>query len=434
MTSPVADSKPDEQTPPELDLTFVRAQFPAFSEPSLAGQAFFENAGGSYACRQVIDRLRDFYTKTKVQPHHRYPLSQAAGREMDSSAPAFAAYLNVLPDEVFFGPSTTQNTYVLAQAFGEVLRPGDEVVVTDQDHEANRGAWRRLGRGGVTVREWPVDPETGSLHVEALRELLGDKTKVVAFPHCSNIVGEINPVAEITRLVHEVGAVAVVDGVSYAGHGFPDVSALGADIYLFSTYKTYGPHQGVMVVRSGLADTLPNQGHDFNARVRAKRLVPAGPDHAQVAAARGVTDYFGAVYGHHYGTDTDTDPETTDPRTKAARVHDLFRRAETARLERVLAFLEGRPDIRVYGPRRAENRAPTVSLTVKGRRSPELVEKLAEHGVGCAHGHFYAARLVERLGVPLGTGVLRLSFVHYTSDEDVSQLIGALTRILKHTA
>lgn len=215
--------------------------------------------------------------------------------------------------------------------------------------------------------------------------------------------------------------------MSYAGHGFPDVSALGADIYLFSTYKTYGPHQGVMVVRSGLADTLPNQGHDFNAGVRTKRLVPAGPDHAQVAAARGVTDYFGAVYRHHYGADAD---QKTDPKTEASRVHDLFRRAETARLERVLGFLNSHPDIRVYGPQRAENRAPTVSVTVKGRRSPELVEKLAEHGVMCAHGHFYAARLLERLGVPLDTGVLRLSFVHYTSDEDISRLVGALTRLL----
>ena len=314
---------------------------------------------------------------------------------------------------------------MLAQAFSEVLKPGDEVVVTEQDHEANRGAWRRLGRYGVTVREWQVDPETGRLHVEALQALLTDKTRVVAFPHCSNIVGEINPVADITRLVHEAGAVAVVDGVSYAGHGFPDVTELGADIYLFSSYKTYGPHQGVMVVRREIADTLPNQGHDFNASSRAKRLVPAGPDHAQVAAARGVTDYFDAVYRHHYGADAGA-----DAKTKAARVHDLFRRAETARLGQLLEFLNGQPDVRVYGPKTTEDRAPTVSLTVKGRRSPELVEQLAEHGIMCAHGHFYAARLVERLGVPLETGVLRLSFVHYTSDEDVSQLVGALARCL----
>lgn len=418
MNPTVADANPNKQTP-QLDLTFVRQQFPALSEPSLAGQAFFENAGGSYACGQVIRRLHDFYTKTKVQPHHRYPVAQEAGREMDSSTPAFAAYLNVDPSEVYFGPSTTQNTFVLASAFRGVLRPGDEIVVTNQDHEANSGAWRRLAEHGVTVREWRVDPETGSLHLGALRDLLGEKTKIVAFPHCSNIVGEINPVTQIVRLVHEVGAVAVVDGVSYAGHGFPDVAELGADIYLFSTYKTYGPHQGVMVVRSRVAETLPNQGHYFNAGVRAKRLVPAGPDHAQIAAARGVTDYFDAVYRHHYGADG-------DPRTKAARVHNLFRQAETERLGPLLEVLNVHPKVRVIGPTTITNRAPTVSLTVQGQPAPQLVERLAEHGVMCGHGHFYAARLLEALGVPLDTGVLRLSFVHYTSQEDIGQLVGAL--------
>ena len=260
-----------------LDLNFVRRQFPAFSEPSLAGQAFFENAGGSYACTQVIDRLHNFYTKLKVQPHHRYPTSQEAGREMDSSYPAFAAYLGVEPDEVYFGPSTTQNTYVLAQAFRDYLKPGDEIIVTNQDHEANSGAWRKLADYGVTVKEWQVDAE-GRLRLEDLRALLSEKTKIVAFPHCSNIVGEINPVREVAELAHKVGAVAVVDGVSYAGHGFPNVAELGADIYLFSTYKTYGPHQGVMVVRKGTAQKLTNQGHYFNEGNTTKRLTPAGPD------------------------------------------------------------------------------------------------------------------------------------------------------------
>ena len=406
-----------------LDLTFVRQQFPAFSEPSLDSQAFFENAGGSYACGQVIRRLHDFYTKTKVQPHYPYPASERAGQEMDASYPHFAAYLGVEPNEVYFGPSTTQNTYVLAQAFRDALKPDDEIIVTNQDHEANSGAWRRLADFGVTVKEWQVDPETGSLHPEHLQMLLTEKTKIVAFPHCSNIVGEINPVAEIVELVHAVGAVAVVDGVSYAGHGFPNVGALGADIYLFSTYKTFGPHQGVMVVRSATAQTLTNQGHFFNADTRSKRLTPAGPDHAQIAAAQGVTEYFDAVYGHHYGADG-------DPASKASRVHDLFRSAELARLEPLLAYLSAHPKVRIIGPETLANRAPTVSLVVKGHTPAALVKRLAEHGVMCGYGHFYAARLLEALGLGLETGVLRLSFVHYTSDEEVQQLITALGRSL----
>ncbi len=411
------------QTTPQrnLDLEFVRQQFPAFSEPSLKGQAFFENAGGSYACTQVIDRLHTFYTKLKVQPHHRYPVSQEAGREMDSSYPHFAAYLGVQPDEVYFGPSTTQNTYVLAQAFRDYLEAGDEIIVTNQDHEANSGAWRKLADYGVTIREWQVDAE-GRLHLEDLQKLLAEKTKIVAFPHCSNIVGEINPVRDIADLAHEVGALAVVDGVSYAGHGFPDVAELGADIYLFSTYKTYGPHQGVMVVREDTAQKLTNQGHYFNEGNTTKRLTPAGPDHAQIAAARGVTDYFDAVYAHHYGADADAH---ADARAKAKAVHDLLRNAELARLGGLLEYLNAHPKVRIIGPKTLENRAPTVSLVAKGRSSAELVEMLAERGIMCAYGHFYAARLLDALGIG-GDGVLRLSFVHYTSAGDITQLIGAL--------
>ncbi len=405
-----------------LDLTFVREQFPAFREPSLDGRAFFENAGGSYVCGQVITRLHDFYTQTKVQPYYPYPASERAGEVMDSSYPHFAAYLGVDPEEVYFGPSTTQNAYVLAQAFRDSLGAGDEIIVTNQDHEANSGAWRRLADTGATIKEWRVDPETGSLRLEDLKALLTPKTKIAAFPHCSNVVGEINPVAEIVSLVHAVGAVAVVDGVSYAGHGFPNVGALGADIYFFSTYKTFGPHQGVMVVRSETAQKLTNQGHYFNADSRSKRLTPAGPDHAQVAAAGGVTEYFDAVYAHHYGADG-------DPELRASRVHDLFRDAEQARLEPLLAYLNAHSKVRIVGPETSEHRAPTVSIVAEGHAPASLVEKLAERGVMCGHGHFYAARLVEALGLG-AEGVLRLSFVHYTSDEDVQRVIGALEEVL----
>ena len=390
----------------------------------MADKAFFENAGGSYACAQVIEQLTDFYTTMKVQPHHLYPTAQKAGEAMDSSYPAFAQYLGVQPEEVYFGSSTTQNTYVLAQAFRDLLQGGDEVIVTNQDHEANSGAWRRLAEFGVEVREWQVDAETGRLHLETLQPLLSEKTKIVAFPHCSNIVGEINPVEEVVKRIHEVGAVAVVDGVSYAGHGFPDVDALGADIYLFSTYKTYGPHQGVMIVRSETAQKLANQGHYFNAGKPQKRLVPAGPDHAQIAAAKGVTDYFDVVHSHHYGDNG------ADPTTKAKRVHDLFREAELKRLEPLLEFLTNHPNVRIIGPATLENRAPTVAIMVQGHDASSLVKKLAEHGVMCAHGHFYAARLLEATGIDLETGVLRLSFVHYTSDEDIERLIRGLERSL----
>ena len=272
-----------------LDVDFVRAQFPAFAEPALQGQAFFENAGGSYTCAPVIDRLTRYYRSRKVQPYGPYEASRLAGEEMDEARARMAAILGVAPEELSFGPSTTQNTYVLAQAFRQWMQPGEAIVVTNQDHEANSGPWRRLAADGIEIREWKIDPSTGHLDPEALEPLLDESVRLVCFPHCSNVVGEINPVTEITAMSHAAGAFVCVDGVSYAPHGFPNVGRLGPDIYLFSAYKTYGPHQGLMVIRRALAELLPNQGHHFNGGTLTKRFTPAGPDHAQIAASAGMS-------------------------------------------------------------------------------------------------------------------------------------------------
>ena len=181
----------------QLDTKFIRSQFPAFEEPSLKGWGFFENAGGSYACRQVISCLKDYYIQTKVQPYYNFPASQKAGAAMDESYSRLAAYLNVSEDEVQFGPSTTQNLYVLAQAFRELWNEGDEIILSNQDHEANAGFWRRLEKTGIVIKEWRVDPETGMLNPNDLDAMLSYKTRLLAFPHCSNIIGHVNPVAEI---------------------------------------------------------------------------------------------------------------------------------------------------------------------------------------------------------------------------------------------
>jgi len=227
-----------------LDIDFIRSRFPAFKEPSLQGQAFFENAGGSYTCQPVIDRLFRYYHSRKVQPYAPYEASRLAGAEMDEARTRLAALMGVEMDELSFGPSTTQNTYVLAQAFRQHLKPGDAIIVTDQDHEANTGPWRRLAEAGFEVREWQMDRQTGHLDITDLEKLLDDKVKLVCFPHCSNVVGEINDVTAICKTIRENGAFSCVDGVSYAPHGFVNVDETGADIYLFSAYKTYGPHLG----------------------------------------------------------------------------------------------------------------------------------------------------------------------------------------------
>jgi selenocysteine lyase/cysteine desulfurase len=406
-----------------LDLEFVRAQFPAFSSPVLSSHAFFENAGGSFPCRQVVDRLHRFYTDRKVQPYAPYPGAQAGGAEMDEARSRLAEMMGVAREEVSFGPSTSANTYVLAQAVRQWLRGKDAaIVVTDQDHEANSGVWRRLADEGITVREWKLDPATGSLHLADLKALLADgKVRLVCFPHCSNVVAEINDVAEIAALAQSHGARTVVDGVSYAPHGFPDVAALGCDVYLFSAYKTYGPHQGIMVIRTEWGMELPAQCHFFNAGSLYKRFTPAGPDHAQIAACAGMADYIDAVAGRH-GIGGDA----------AARnrgVHDLMRAQEVAVIAPLLDYLAARNDLRLIGPRDATRRAPTVAVQLDRAAEP-VSEALGQRGIACWAGDFYAVRPLTAMGVDLEQGVLRMSSVHYTSAEDVTRLIAALDEVL----
>lgn len=407
----------------KLDTQFVRSQFPAFAEPVLQGQAFFENAGGSYTCGAVIDRLTRFYTQRKVQPYAPYGASTLGGEEMDQARTRMSALLGVEPDELSFGPSTTQNTYVLAQAFGQLLQPGEAIIVTNQDHEANTGPWRRLAERGIEVREWCIDPETGHLDPAALEELLDDKVRLVCFPHCSNVVGEINPVTEITALAHAVGAFVCVDGVSYAPHGFVDVGALGPDIYLFSAYKTYGPHQGLMVIRRALGELLPNQGHYFNADCLYKRFTPAGPDHAQVAACAGMADYVDTFYAHHGGNGG------ADATARGAVVHDLMRDHETVLLQQLLDAVKTRNSVRLIGSDKAEGRAPTVALALN-RAGEDVARDLAAKGIMAGGGDFYALRALRAMGVNTDTGVLRLSFTHYTSQDEMDQLLNALDDVL----
>jgi len=203
-----------------------------------------------------------------------------------------------------------------------------------------------------------------------------------------------------------------VDGVSYAPHGFVDVGALGPDIYLFSAYKTYGPHQGVMVIRRALGEMLPNQGHWFNADALEKRFTPAGPDHAQVAACAGMADYIDALSAHHGNCG-------------ARGVHDLMRAHEEALMGPLLDWVAAKNSVRLIGPADAAIRAPTVALDL-GRAAEPVAAALAAHGIMAEGGDFYAGRPLEAMGVDPAQGVLRLSFVHYTSAAEVAQLIQAL--------
>ena len=248
------------------------------------------------------------------------------------------------------------------------------------------------------------------------------KVKLVCFPHCSNIVGEINDVTAICKIIHEAGAYRCVDGVSYAPHGIPNVAALGADIYLFSAYKTFGPHQGIMTINRQLAMKLPNQAHYFNANELYKRFTPAGPDHAQIAASAGLADYIDKVYEHHNAS-------TTDAHSRGMFVHDLFRAHETQLLQPLLDYLSAKTSVRLLGPTNAAQKAATVAVALTAK--PVLVaSQLAQHGIMAGAGNFYAVRCLEAQGIDPSHGVLRLRFVHYTNQTEVDKLINALEHVL----
>lgn len=407
----------------KLDLPFVREQFPAFTEPSLKGWAFFENAGGSYPCIQFIDKLAAFYMKNKVQPYYPYPASMKAGEMMDASYKRMAEYLNVDASEIHFGPSTTQNVYVLANAMRPMWKDGDEIIVSCQDHEANAGAWRRLAERGIKIVEWHVDKDSGLLSLNKLDRLFTERTRMVAFPHCSNVIGHVNPVKDISQKAHASGALCVVDGVAYAPHGLPDLKALGADIYLFSLYKTFGPHLGLMYVKKDLIVKMENQSHFFKEGITRSMLTPAGPDHAQIGSVSGILDYFDVVYEHHFAE------QALAPQRNSA-LNSLFRSQEKALLEPLLEFLRSRDDLQILGPHKAQGRVPTISILPINKSVEKVYTALTSHKLMLGMGDFYAVRPLMDMGIPLEPGVLRMSFLHYTSMEDIDQLITGLKTAL----
>ena len=410
---------------PALDLDFVRSQFPAFSHPDVGDWVHFENAGGSYVPHQVIDLLTHFYTATKVQPYGLAGPSRAGGEAMDRARALLPATFNAAADELHIGPSTSQNTYVLARAIRPALSIGDEVVVTNQDHEANIGSWRRMVDTGLVIREWSVNSDTGLLDLSDLETQLTDRTKLVCVTHASNLAATINPIREIADLVHSYGALLLVDGVSWAPHDAIDVQALGCDFYLYSSYKTYGPHLGLMYVRREVLDNLANQGHYFNEANPIARLTPAGPDHAAVGAAAGIVDYYEDLYRHHFGQ---TDDEVALPQRIQA-VYQLVAAHEELLMAPLFDFLSAK-DVKIVGspsPSR-DVRAPTIAFTSTRSTPGDIAEALAAARVGVGSGDFYARRLADALQLP--DGVVRLSMVHYNTTDEVARAIAALDPVL----
>ncbi len=402
----------------QLDIDFVRRQFPGLGE-----WALFENAGGTLVPAGVIERVRAYMSESQVQPGALYPASEIATQRIAEGQRAIAEMINAAPEEVVIGASTTMNVYVLAQALRPGFRPGDELIVTNLDHEANIGAWRRLAEHGVTVREWQMNPENAELELEGLEHLLTERTRLVCFTQCSNITGSINDVAAITRLAHAAGALVCVDAVSYAPHRRLDVKELDVDFYLFSAYKLYGPHLGVLYGKRAHLQQARGQHHFFIGENQIPlKLVPGGVNHELTAGLAGIAEYLELLHRHHFG-------ETPDTRRRMTQVFDLIAEHEQRLAEPFIDFLRSKPRLRLIGRATAERslRAPTFSFVVRGEDVAELPRRALARRVAIRADSFYAQRCMQALGL---TEVLRASMVHYNSLEEVDRLIAVLDELV----
>lgn len=405
-----------------LDIDFVRSCFPTFKEPLAAKTAFFENAGGSYVAGAVLDRLMHFYLVNKVQPYGASEILNAAGEQMDAGRQTMADLLGIASADLTLGASTTQNFNTLAIACEGMVNAQSEVIVTDQDHEANIGAWERLcQRTGATLRIWPVNADTAELDLETFESLLKPNTAIVCMTHSSNIVGTINPVEQVIALCRKNGTRVVVDGVSFAPHQWPDIPALAPDAYCFSTYKTYATHMGVMYTSEDFRSVLNPQCHYFNRGYASKQLDGTGPDHASIAALAGLGTFFNNLHQHHFGT------SSASLFDKAQQMSALMHAHETELCKRLLDGISGLP-VKVIGRTQTEGREANIALTSAKCSSAEMSQHLASKHIACGNGHFYALRLLEKTGIKnTDDGVLRISFSHYNSAEDVDRVIEGLT-------
>ncbi|MEO1211329.1 MAG: cysteine desulfurase-like protein [Cyanobacteria bacterium J06638_20] len=401
-----------------LDSGFVRQQFPA-----LAGDwVFFDNAGGSQTLQSVVDRLSDYLLTSNVQLGASYDMSQKAGERVAEGAQAIATLVNAAdPSEVVMGSSTSLLFRILALCLGQTFELGDEVIVTNCDHEANIGCWVELKERGITVKFWSINPETLELDLADLEPLMTPRTRLVAVTHTSNILGTINSIRAIADFVHERGALICVDGVAYAPHRLVDVQALDVDFYAFSFYKVYGPHYAVLYGKRDWLVRLPRFNHFFiDGEQTPYKFQPGNVNFELSYSMLGLCDYLSAFARTHEG-----DAVSPDLRGQMEQSFERISQYEEALSDRLLCYLTQKPNVQILGTQTSDRtqRVPTISFVVNGVDSSTIPTKVDTHKIGIRYGDFYACRLIDDLGLSTKNGVVRVSMVHYNTLEEVDRLI-----------
>src|SRR5580693_5719386 len=422
MSTPVlqgGESKP-------LDIAWVREQFPSLQlQVNGHAAAFLDGPAGTQVPRQVMDSVQNYYLKSNANTCGAFATSRSNDAIIASARAAMADFFNCDKDEVVFGQNMTTITFALARAIGRLLEPGDEIVVTTLDHDANVAPWRALEDMGMVIRQVDIHESDCTLNLEDLKHKINANTKLVAVGYASNAVGTINPVAEITKLAHAAGALMFIDAVHYAPHGPIDARALDCDFLVCSPYKFFGPHMGTLYgkrehllrfkpykVRPA-PDSLPDR---WETGTQVQELI------AGIAAA---VDYI-AELGRR------CDSRVTDRRSALAAAYRATRQHEMALLAKLVEGLLGIPGLRFFGisdPKRFDDRCSTVSVRLANHSPAEVAKVLGDRGIFTWDGNYYALNLTERLGVEANGGLLRIGLVHYNTAEEVDRLLAALKEI-----
>lgn len=409
------------QTISDAERARIRAQFPALAGATV----FLENAGGSQVPKVVADRIYDYMMSTYVQLGAGYGLSQQATQIVDDAHDFVRLVMNGRNGEVILGSSTSVLLQMLSGCYAKVLAPGSAIVVAQTGHEANIGPWKNLAQLGFDLRWWEMDPLSCTCSMDQLDELLADGVALLAFPHVSNLLGEIVDAAAITERAHAAGARVVVDGVAFAPHRAIDVDAWNVDWYAFSTYKVYGPHMGALWGRRDALAELNGPNHFFvHDDELPYKFEVGGANHEGCAALLGLRDYLAFLTG------------VSEPgalaRKDIERAYDAMTSCELPLQARLIDYLGSRHDVRIIGPASAgPDRVGTISFIHESKSSAEITAEVDRSGIGIRHGHMYAYHLCEAVGLEPDDGVVRVSLVHYNTLDEIERLIEVLETALE---
>jgi len=417
------------------DLSALRSQFPALQQVDAAGRPYLylDGPGGTQVPQRVIEAMADYLAHHNANAHGFFATSRRTDEIIDAARQAAADLLNApSPQEVVFGPNMTTLTFHLSRALERELRPGDEVVVTRLDHDANIAPWLRLQEVGVVVRWADFHPEDCTLDMEGLQALLSERTRLVAVGYASNAVGTVNDVARIVSWAHQVGALCYVDAVHYAPHGPIDVQALGCDFLACSAYKFFGPHLGLLWGRREVLERLrPDKVRPAPEEVPA-RFETGTQIHEALAGLVAAVDYLAEVGAQYGGPFAGSFPGFQGRRLLLKAGLAAIQAYERRLVWPLIAGLQEVPGLRIWGitdPARAAERVPTVSFTMEGRTPQEIARRLGEESIFVWDGNFYALAVTERLGLEEGGGLLRVGLVHYNTAAEVERLLEAVRRL-----